>query len=70
LQLKVNKMTKLALVNKDKILFGVCKGLEAFGTGSALIWRMIFVVTACSLWLLFFVYIGMAMFLPLAEDKN
>ena len=63
-------MAKLALVKKGKIFFGVCKGLEASGKGSALIWRIIFVLTACSLWLPFFVYIGMAMFLPVAEDKN
>ena len=63
-------MAKLALVKRGKILFGVCKGLEASGKGSALIWRIIFVVSACSLWLPFFIYIGMAMFLPVAEDKN
>ncbi len=63
-------MAKLALVKKGKIFFGVCKGLEASGKGSALIWRIIFVVTSCSFWLPFFVYIGMAMFLPVAEDKN
>ena len=63
-------MAKLALVKKGKIFFGVCKALETSGKGPALIWRIIFVLTACSLWLPFFVYIGMAMFLPVAEDKN
>ena len=63
-------MARLTLVKKGKILFGVCKGLEVSGKGSALIWRIIFVLTACSLWLPFFVYLGMAMFLPVAEDKN
>ena len=63
-------MAKLALVKKGKVLFGVCKGLEASGKGSALIWRIIFVVTSISLWLPIFVYIGMAMLLPVAEDKT
>tara|TARA_Y100001968_G_scaffold299148_1_gene309553 strand:- start:15 stop:218 length:204 start_codon:yes stop_codon:yes gene_type:complete len=64
-------MAKLALVKKGKIFFGVCKGLEASGKGSALIWRIIFVVTALfSFGIPFIVYIGMAMFLPVAEDKK
>ena len=64
-------MAKLSLVKKGKIFFGVCKGLEVSGKGSALIWRIIFVVTALlSFEVPFIVYIGMAMFLPVAEDKK
>ncbi len=63
-------MAKLTLAKKGKIIFGVCKGLETSGRGSALLWRIIFVVTACSLWVPFFVYIGMAMFLPVADDQK
>ena len=63
-------MANFVLVRKGKILFGVCKELEASGRGSAFLWRSIFVVTACSLWLFLFVYIGIAMFLPVVDEKT
>ena len=63
-------MSNLVMVRKGKILFGVCKGLEVLGRGSAFLWRSIFVVTACFLWFPLFVYIGMAMFLPVVDEKN
>ncbi len=63
-------MAKLTLVKQGKIFLGVCKGLEASGRGSALVWRVIFLVTSCFLWFPLFVYLGMGMFLPVADKKD
>ncbi len=60
-------MADLKLVKKGKVVFGVCKGLEAAGKGSAFWWRLIFVVLTLIAWLPLFVYIGMAIFIP-SED--
>tara|TARA_B100001250_G_C19731560_1_gene758741 strand:- start:79 stop:261 length:183 start_codon:yes stop_codon:yes gene_type:complete len=57
-------MAGLQLAKEDKIFFGVCKGLENAGRGSAFLWRLIFIVLTCSLGFPFFIYIGLSLFLP------
>ncbi|ABX09141.1 PspC domain-containing protein [Prochlorococcus marinus] len=57
-------MAGLQLAKEDKIIFGVCKGLENSRRGSAFLWRIIFIVSTCTLGFPFLIYIGLALFLP------
>ena len=61
---------KIYRVQEGSQLAGVCAGLEASGRGGAGGWRALFVVGSLFYLVGVFIYIGMAISLPLVQKKK
>ena len=61
---------KLYRVQEGSQLSGVCAGLEASGRGGAKGWRALFVVGSLFYFVGVFIYIGMAISVPLVKKKR
>tara|TARA_B100000579_G_scaffold273175_1_gene225653 strand:+ start:282 stop:632 length:351 start_codon:yes stop_codon:yes gene_type:complete len=57
-------------IKHGAVISGVCKGLEVAGRGSASSWRVLFIVSTLIIWLPAFIYVGMALGIPMQENEE
>ena len=62
--------SKIYRVVEGRQISGVCAGLQACGRGTATGWRLLFVFGSLFWFIAVFVYIGMAVSLPLVKTAN
>lgn len=69
--LKRVKMSKLTKSQNDKMIFGVCGGLAEYSEINAAIIRLIFVFGAIFTGsILFWLYLALAIILPIKKDNE
>lgn len=64
------KMSQIYRVRQGQQLAGVCTGLEAAGKGSAVCWRLLFVVGGFLTFLPLLIYPALALSLPVVKTKK
>ena len=66
---KVSTTSGFKRANKDKVIFGICKGLENSGRGSANLWRGILVFVSLFLTIIpIIIYIIAGLVIPISDE--